>query len=113
MADLAPAAFLVPKAGSTSDVIQSGDAFYIIEVTAVNPARPLTLEEARPRIEAQLRAQKAEQIFTADATSAANALRAAVAGGKSFAEAAAAHGAARYTLKGSNVRVGQGPTIRS
>lgn len=89
MADLAPAAFLVPKAGSTSDVIQSGDAFYIIEVTAVNPARPLTLEEARPRIEAQLRAQKAEQIFTADATSAANALRAAVAGGKSFAEAAA------------------------
>ena len=90
MADLAPAAFLVPKAGATSDVIQSGDAFYIIEVTAVNPARPLTLEEARPRIEAQLRAQKAEQIFTADATSAANALRAAVAGGKSFAEAAAA-----------------------
>ena len=90
MADLAPAAFLVPKAGSTSDVIQSGDAFYIIEVTAVNPARPLTLDEARPQIEAQLRAQKAEQIFTADATSAANALRAAVAGGKSFAEAAAA-----------------------
>jgi peptidyl-prolyl cis-trans isomerase D len=90
MADLAPAAFLVPKAGATSDVIQSGDAFYIIEVTAVNPARPLTLEEARPRIDAQLRAQKAEQIFTADATSAANALRAAVAGGKSFAEAAAA-----------------------
>jgi peptidyl-prolyl cis-trans isomerase D len=90
MADLAPAAFLVPKAGATSDVIQSGDAFYIIEVTAVNPSRPLTLDEARPRIEAQLRAQKAEQIFTADATSAANALRAAVAGGKSFAEAAEA-----------------------
>ena len=89
MADLAPAAFLVPKAGATSDVIQSGDAFYIIEVTAVNPARPLTLDEARPQIEAQLRAQKAQQIFTADATSAANALRAAVAGGKSFAEAAA------------------------
>ncbi|MFM8763681.1 MAG: peptidyl-prolyl cis-trans isomerase [Spartobacteria bacterium] len=90
MADLAPAAFLVPKAGAASDVIQSGDAFYIIEVTAVNPARPLTLDEARPRIEEQLRAQKAEQIFTADATSAANALRAAVAAGKSFAEAAAA-----------------------
>jgi hypothetical protein len=71
-------------------VIQSGDAFYIIEVTALNEARPLTLDEARPRIEAQLRAQKAEQIFTADATSAANALRTAVAGGKSFTEAAEA-----------------------
>jgi len=89
MSDIAPATFLIPKAGATSDVIQSGDAFYVIELTAVNPARPLTLEEARPRIEAQLRTQKAEQIFTADATSAANALRAAVTAGKSFAEAAA------------------------
>lgn len=90
MSDIAPATFLIPKAGAASDVIQSGDAFYVIELTAVNPARPLTLDEARPRIEAQLRAQKAEQIFTADATSAANALRTAVTTGKSFAEAAAA-----------------------
>ena len=90
MSDIAPATFLIPKAGATSDVIQSGDAFYVIELTAVNPARPLTLDEARPRIEAQLRTQKAEQIFTADATSAANALRTAVTAGKSFAEAAAA-----------------------
>jgi hypothetical protein len=90
MSDIAQASFLLPQVGATSDVIQSGDAFYIIEVTALNAARPLTLDEARPRIEAQLRAQKAEQIFTADATSAANALRAAVDGGKSFAEAAAA-----------------------
>ena len=90
MSDIAPATFLIPKAGATSDVIQSGDAFYVIELTAVNPARPLTLDEARPRIEAQLRTQKAEQIFTADATSAANALRTAVTAGKSFAEAATA-----------------------
>lgn len=90
MSDIAPATFLIPKAGATSDVIQSGDAFYVIELTAVNPARPLALDEARPRIEAQLRTQKAEQIFTADATSAANALRTAVTAGKSFAEAATA-----------------------
>jgi len=90
ISDIAPATFLIPKAGATSDVIQSGDAFYVIELTAVNPARPLTLDEARPRIEAQLRTQKAEQIFTADATSAANALRTAVTAGKSFAEAATA-----------------------
>lgn len=90
MSAIAPAAFLLPKTGATSDVIQSGDAFFIVELTAVNPARPLNLEEARPRIEAQLRAQKADQVFTAGATSAANALRAAVAAGKTFAEAAAA-----------------------
>lgn len=90
LSEIAPAAFLVPKAGASSDVIQSGDAFYVVEIKAVNPARPLTLEEARPRIETQLRAQKAGQQFTADAKSAANAIRAAVAAGKSFAEAAAA-----------------------
>ena len=90
MSVIAPAAFLLPKVGATSDVIQSGDAFYVLELTAVNAARPLTLEEARPRIEAQLRAQKRDQIFTAGATSASNAIRAAVAAGKTFDEAAAA-----------------------
>jgi peptidyl-prolyl cis-trans isomerase D len=90
MSAIAPAAFLLQKTGATSDVIQSGDAFHVVELTVVNPARPLTLEEARPRIEAQLRAQKADQIFTAGATSSANALRAAVDAGKTFAEAAAA-----------------------
>lgn len=90
MGVIAPAAFLLPKVGSTSDVIQSGDAFYVVELSGVNAARPLSLEEARPRIETQLRAQKAEQIFTAGATSAANAIRAAVDSGKTFEEAAAA-----------------------
>jgi hypothetical protein len=90
MSTIAPAAFLLPKIGSTSDVIQAGDAFFIVEVTSVNAARQLTLDEARPRIEEQLRAQKAEQIFAADATAASNALRAAVAVGKTFADAAAA-----------------------
>jgi hypothetical protein len=90
MSVIAPAAFLLPKVGAASDVIQSGDAFYVLELTAVNAARTLTLEEARPRIEAQLRTQKADQIFTAGATSAANAIRAAVAAGKTFDEAAAA-----------------------
>ena len=87
---IAPAAFLLPKVGAASDVIQSGDAFYVLELTDLNAARPLTLDEARPRIEEQLRAQKADQIFTAGATSAANAIRSAVAAGKTFDEAAAA-----------------------
>jgi len=90
MSVIAPAAFLLPKVGAASDVIQSGDAFYVLELTDLNAARPLTLDEARPRIEEQLRAQKADQIFTAGATSAANAIRSAVAAGKTFDEAAAA-----------------------
>lgn len=99
MTVIAPAAFLLPKAGATSDVIQSGDAFYVLELTAVNPARPLNLEEARPSIEEELRAHKADQMFAADATSTWNALRAAVTGGKTFSQAAAAQGLTVETVK--------------
>jgi peptidyl-prolyl cis-trans isomerase D len=104
MTRIAPPAFLLAKPGATSDVIQAGDAFYVLELTTVNASRPLTLEEARPRIESQLRAQKAEQIFTGESTSAANALRSALASGKSFADAAAAQKLKVETL--TNVVVG-------
>jgi hypothetical protein len=52
--------------------------------------RQLTLDESRGRIEAQIRANKAEQAFATSANSAFNAFKAAIDGGKSFAEAAAA-----------------------
>ena len=88
--DIASAAFLLSKSGETSDILQSGDAFYIVELVQTNPARPLTLDEARAQIEIALRAQKASQLFEASANSAYNTLAAAVASGKSLQEAAAA-----------------------
>ncbi len=90
MRTVAPAAFLLASPGQTSDVLQSGDAFYIVELVETTPARPLSLEEAKPRIEENLRAQKAAQIFAAAATAAYNTLSAAIASGKSLEEAAAA-----------------------
>lgn len=88
MQAIAPAAFLISVPGQTSDVLQSGDAFYIFELVETSPARPLTLEEAKPRIVENLRAQKASQIFAAAATAAYNTLSAAIASGKSLEEAA-------------------------
>ena len=85
---IAPAAFLLSTAGQTSDILQAGDAFYIVELVEATPARPLTLEESRSQIETALRAQKAAQLFAASANSAYNALAAAVASGKSLKEAA-------------------------
>jgi parvulin-like peptidyl-prolyl isomerase len=90
MRAIAPAAFLLTGPGQTSDVLQSGDAFYIVELVETTPSRPLTLDEAKPRIEENLRAQKASQIFAAAATAAYNTLSAAIASGKSLEEAAAA-----------------------
>ena len=87
---LAPAAFLLSEPGKTSDVIQAGDAFYVFELTAVNAPRAMTLEESKPQIEKQLIAQKTAQIFSASTAAAFNAIKSAMAGGKSFEAAVAA-----------------------
>ena len=97
---LAPAAFLLAGQGKSSDVVQSGDAFYVFEITEVNPARPLTLEEARPQIEVRLRSQKSDQLFTQSTTSALNSIRSALLSGKTLNEAATAQGATLETLTG-------------
>jgi parvulin-like peptidyl-prolyl isomerase len=88
--DIAPAAFLLSKPGQVSDIVQSGNAFYIVELVEAAPARPLTLDEAKSQIETAIRAQKASQLFAASANSAYNTLAAAVASGKSLKEAAEA-----------------------
>ena len=54
----------------------------------LSPARPLTLAEATPAIEARLRETKAEQALRSSGEEKIKALRAAVASGKKFAEAA-------------------------
>ena len=87
---IAPAAFLLAKPGQISDILQAGDAFYIVELVETAPVRPLTLEESRAQIETVIRAQKASQLFAASANSAYNTLAAAVASGKSLKEAAEA-----------------------
>jgi hypothetical protein len=90
--NLAPAAFLLTEATPVSDVIQSGDAFFVIKLAKVNPQRPLTLDEVRPMAENQLGARKAERLLRERAEPALAKIREAMAAGKSFAEAAAAEG---------------------
>lgn len=87
---LAPAAFLLTGAGKTSDVIQVGDAFYVFELTEVNPPRAMTLDESKSEIENQLRAQKSAQIFNTSTASAFSAIKTSMASGKSFEAAVAA-----------------------
>lgn len=89
---MAPAAFLLSSVGKVSDVIQAGDAFYVVELAEMNPARPLTLAEATPAIEARLRQIKAEEALVSSANQKIQVLRAAVDAGKNFADAAAEAG---------------------
>ena len=90
--DLAPAAFLLTEKNPVSDVIQSGDTFFIIKLVKVNPQRPLTLEEVRPMAEKQLGARMAERLLRESAEPAIAKIREAMSAGKSFSEAAAAAG---------------------
>lgn len=92
IAALAPPAFLIPAAGKTSDVIEYGDGLYVAQLAELNPSRPLTLEEASPAIEARLRQVRAGEMLQSSAAAKVQALREAVASGKSFSEAAAAAG---------------------
>jgi len=88
VAAVAPAAFLLPAVGKTSDVIQSGDGFFVVELSELSPSRPLTLAEASPAIEAKLRQTAAEEALRTSGAEKIRALRAAVASGKKFADAA-------------------------
>ena len=59
-----------------------------MELSELNPARPLTLAEATPSIEASLRETKAGQALRSSAEEKIKALRAALGSGKKFADAA-------------------------
>ena len=88
IAAIAPPAFILPGLGKTSDIIDAGDAFYVVELSELNPARPLTLAEATPAIEARLRETKAGEALHASAAEKIKVIRAAVDAGKKFADAA-------------------------
>ena len=99
VAALAPPAFLLPAVGKVSDVIQAGDAFYVVELSGLNPARPLTLAEATPSLEARLREAKADQALRSASAEKIKALRSALGSGKKFAEAAKEAGLKVESLK--------------
>jgi peptidyl-prolyl cis-trans isomerase D len=90
--NFAPTAFLLTEKSPVSDVIQAGDAFFVLKLAEVNPQRQLTREEARETIVSQLRARKAERLLREKADAALANIRQAMSGGKSFSEAAAAAG---------------------
>ncbi len=88
------AAFRLTQQEPTSDVVQAGDAFYILHLAGIDPARPLTLEEARPKIVETLRTQKQREMLTARATEITNKIREAMTGGTPVEAAAQQAGVA-------------------
>jgi hypothetical protein len=72
---LAETAFSLRPEEPNSDAIQAGDSFYVMHLAGVEPPRPLTLEEARPKIVDMIKNQRVRELAAARGAEAAQKLR--------------------------------------
>jgi SurA N-terminal domain/PPIC-type PPIASE domain len=61
---LGAAAFKLSAQEPNSDPIQVADGFYILHLAGITEARPLTLEEAKPKIVATIKKSKARELMS-------------------------------------------------
>jgi peptidyl-prolyl cis-trans isomerase D len=87
------AAFRLTKTDPDSDVpLQTQDAFYVLHLDTVTPERPMTLDEARPKIIASIKDTRARTALDAQAQEVRTKIADALKAGKPFAAAATAAG---------------------
>ena len=89
---LVPATFALTKESPNSDAIQMPDGFGLAHLVKIDPVRPLTFEEARPKIVEALKKQKVQQMVAMKASEVARQLRDDLKSGKPLEEAAAKAG---------------------
>jgi PPIC-type PPIASE domain/SurA-like N-terminal domain len=85
---LADAAFQLSTAEPTSEPIQVADGFNMLHLASVTPAKPLTLEEAKPKIIEALKATRERELLSARGGKAAHDLREALKSGDTVTSAA-------------------------
>jgi hypothetical protein len=86
------AAFRLTEAEPNSDAIQTENGFYILHLEKVIPSRPLSLDEARPGVIAQIKNERGHEKLVSTANEVRAKVEEALKAGKSFEEAAAAAG---------------------
>jgi len=74
------------------DVIEGNEGFYIIKLVAVEPSHPLSLEEAKDRVETALKDEKVRAAIQAKAKEVREKINSEMAQGKTFMQAAEAAG---------------------
>lgn len=79
---LGTAAFKLSMQEPNSDPVQVADGFYILHLTAVAEARPLTLEEAKQKIVDALKKSKARELMSTKGAEIANQVREATKSGQ-------------------------------
>ena len=76
--ELVEAAFRLTPEAPNSDAIQGGDGFHVLHLSGIVPARPLSLEEAKPQIVETLKNQRVRALVAAKGSGAAQKIREAV-----------------------------------
>lgn len=89
----APATFILTTEQPNSDVLSTERGYYILQLSGIIPPRPLTFDEAKETLTAELKRERAQETLGLKATEIRNKIDAALKEKKSFAEAAAAAGA--------------------
>src|SRR5438067_132648 len=85
---LSQSAFQLSNEEPTSEPIQEADGVYILQLAAITPAKPLTLEEAKPKIIESLKARKERELLTVRAANIAHDLGEALKAGDAIPKAA-------------------------
>jgi len=80
-AQLAQYAFQLKPEDPASDPLQGVDAFYVMHLVSVTPARPLTLDEAKPKIGETLSKQRLKQLVALRANDVTRTIREAMKAG--------------------------------
>jgi peptidyl-prolyl cis-trans isomerase D len=78
---LAQYAFQLTEKEPVSDALQSPDGFYVLHLLGINAARPLTLEEAKPKIVETLKKAKLRQLVSAKGAEIVGLIREAISAG--------------------------------
>jgi parvulin-like peptidyl-prolyl isomerase len=81
-----------------SDVVLTENGYYVLQLADVIPARPLTFEEAKPKLTEQLTQERSQEAMNLKAAEFRTKIDAELKAGKTFADAAAAAGATAEKL---------------
>lgn len=85
---IAEAAFKISEHDPNSDALQTDDGFYILHLENVKPSAPMSFDEAKAPLTAQLKNERARELLTQKSAEVRKTVEDAVKSGKSFADAA-------------------------
>lgn len=87
-AQLTATAFRLSQAEPTSEPVQTSDGFYVLHLVSVTPAKPLTLDEAKPKIVEALKTRQERELLSTRAAKIVHDLRDALKSGDALTNAA-------------------------